>query len=459
MQAADAADLAVPARRRTGILGLLGWVSFDLGLIPCVGMISIFVFAPYFVMHVIGDAVRGQALLGYMQAGAGLLIALIAPVLGAVADASGPRKPWIAVFAVPTVLGMFGLAFAEAGSSVGFWIPLLCLGLLALVIELMVVFHNALLPVIATEQTIGRWSGLGYAVGNSGTVVGLAMIGVLVPATLDLSAWGLGEIDKERALGPLLALWMLACFYPFFRYTPDKPPRAMELAVAARAGVRNLVSTLRQVNRYRNSWTYFLARMAFQDGLLAINLFAGVFAAGVFGWQTRQLAVLGATAFLTTAAGAALGGIIDDRIGAKRTMLVALSIVIIATSSMIAITLDIAGSAAAPGPLSGLATLGFRSLAEQLYLGTFAICGAFIGPVMASSRSMVARLAPHELMGQFFGIFSLMGRVTSFLAPLVIGVVTSVTHSQRAGFSMVLGFLIVGLVLLTRVKEVREALV
>ena len=438
--------------------GLFGWVCFDWAVIPCFGLINIFIFAPYFTQRVVGNAVRGQVLWGYTQATAGLLIALVSPFLGAISDAMGPRKPWIGFFGILAAVAMTGLWGAHPGATHGIAPIILSVVVLSIGIEYMVVFHNAMLPSLVEERKLGTWSGLSFAIGYIGTIVALLIAKQLFSGDMTaFSALGLTPADKERAVGPLMAAWLTVFILPLFFLAPDRESRNIKYRAAVREGVGRLLTTIRRTSHYKNVWLYFIARMIFYDGLLAVFIFSGVFAAGLFGWRTPQLAVLGIALFAAAAIGAIVGGVLDDRIGSKNTLFLSVAGVAVATVGLLSIepTRILFWSVASSAKTATAGSSLFPTLAEKVYVAIAAVSGFFTGPALASSRTMVARLAPRNLMTQFFGLFSLMGRATAFLAPLAIGLVTAYSGSQRLGFSVVLIFMFVGLCLLAFVHEER----
>lgn len=442
----------------TPIRGMLGWVAFDFAAIPCFGIINIFVFAPHFATAIVGDPVRGQSLWGFGQAIAGTLIALTAPLVGAATDKLGPRKPLFALFGMLALLALVQLGIAAARPDRSLAAILTCVILFSICIEFMVVVHNAMLPALVPERTLGRWSGWSFAIGYFATVAALAAIAA-APSTLSLP--GAMPLPRELASGPFMALWMAVCLIPFFVWTPDRPANGRPAFRAIGEGVGDLKRTFGSACIYGNIWRYMLARAVFYDGLLALFLFSGIFAAGLHGWKTAQLATLGIAEFLMSALGALLLSPLDDRIGSKNMLLLSVSAVGIGTAAMLLLSQGGPGEALLTGiaPVAPLSLLGFPTVAEQGYFMLTALTMFFVGPALASSRTMIARLAPREMMGQFFGLFSLLGRATSFAAPLLIGIVTSLSGSQRLGLSTILMFITLGLAMLLRVREERSAFI
>ena len=193
--------------------------------------------------------------------------------------------------------------------------------------------------------------------------------------------------------------------------------------------------------------------MIFKDGLVALFAFGGIYSAGQLGWGSIEIGVFGIIVIITGIAGLLLAGRLDDRFGAKPVILVSLVVLMICGLGMISIdkttVLFFIKTQAAP------AGAQFASLPEQMFIALGAVIGAVSGPLQASSRSLLVRLAPREHMTQYFGLLALSGKVTSFLAPLAVGIVTALSGSQAGGMSVVLVFFAVGFALMLYVSERR----
>lgn len=436
--------------------GKFGWAMFDWANQPFFTIITTFIFAPYFTATVVGDPVRGQALWGYTQAAAGITIALLAPFLGAIADAGGRRKPWILVFSALCVVGCFALWWAVPGAAPGTLGFILVVVVLATIgVEFAGVFNNAMLPDLVPEGRMGRLSGFAWGLGYIGGLVSLfiVLLGFSFP---EQPLFGLDRLTHEhdRIVGPLSAVWLLVFIIPLFVWTPDRAASGLAAVDAARRGVATLLGTLRALPRFRNIALYLVARMFYYDGQAAIFAFGGIYAAGLFDWGTTQLGVFGIIILVFAAIGCFVGGWLDDRLGSKKTIILAVVGLVISALGVV----SIGGGKALfvfevgmPEPGGAL----FDSTAERIFLVISVLLGIFGGPAQAASRTMLARLAPPEMSGEFFGLYALSGKATAFLAPLTIGVVTDLFQSQRIGIAMVLPFLLLGLLLFVGVKEER----
>ena len=450
-----------PARR----LGQFSWALFDWANQPYFTLVTTFIFAPYFTSYVVGNAIRGQELWGYGQAVAGLCIALLSPVMGAMADASGRRKPWILVFQALGALSCAGLWLALPGAADRDVVMILGLVVLAsLGAEFATLFNNAMLPSLTSVARLGRLSGYAWGLGYLGGLVSLGFVlgGFSLPE-VPLFSLDKASHEHDRMVGPLSAVWMVIFILPLFLFTPDIPPSGLGRAQSVRQGLRQLAGTLRHLRHYRNIMQFLIARMIYFDGLSAIFAFGGIYAAGSFGWTTTNLGIFGIIITIFAAVGAVVGGWLDDHIGSKKTIILAVAGLIIATLGIVSITVDGLGTAARTDTIFffvhyAVAAPGegmFTTLAEQVFLIFGIMIGIFGGPAQAASRTMVSRLAPPAMIGEFYGLYALSGKATAFIAPLVVGLVTGMAQSQRAGVAAILVFLVVGLLLLLPVREER----
>jgi UMF1 family MFS transporter len=447
------------AARHASRGAIVAWVLFDWAAQPFFTLITTFVYAPYFAGAIAPDPARGQALWGFAAASAGIVIALLSPVLGAIADAAGARKPWIAAFGILYVAGATALWFGRPGDPSSILFVLVAYAVLAVGVEFAGVFNNAMMPSLVPPERIGRLSGTGWAVGYVGGLVSLVIVLGFLAANPQTGKTLLGFAplfgldaalrEGDRAVGPLSALWFILFALPLFLFTPDRP-RALPLRAAVGHGLATLAATLRRLADHRNVATFLLANMIYADGLVALFAFGGIYAAGTFGWGTIQIGTFGILLTITGALGAWLGGKLDDRFGPKPVILGSLVMLILASLAILSTGREHVLFALAVAP----------PVAGELYSGTaekFFVCiGLFIGlvagPMQAASRTLLTRLAPAGQITAFFGLFALSGKVTSFMGPFLVGVVTAATASQRAGMAVLVGFFGLGALVLSRVR-------
>jgi len=437
-------------------LGRISWVLFEWGRNPYVLVITVYIYATYFSRDVVGDPVRGQALWAEIQGFAGLGVALLAPFLGAIADAGGPRKPWILAFSIMLAASTAMLWFGEPmGAGLGLAGIGLAVALSNIAYDGSLVFHSAMLPGVVPAHRIGSWSGLGLGLGNiAGIVLLLFLLLFFYLPTEPLFGLDKSTHEHERIAGPLCAVWFAVFAVPFFLWTPDRPSRGLPAGEAIRQGISSVVGTIRRLKDYRNVGTFLLARMIYNDGLNVMLAFGGVYAVGVFGWGEIESALYGIILSIFAALGGVLGGRLADWIGTKRALQLSLSGLIGAALLSLGFAPDRLffvipyqrGSAVADLPV-------FRTAPELLYIATVMLIAVCLVATYANSRTMMARIAPEARMTEFFGLFALSGEATAFLAPAAIALATRATGSQQWGMVTTVGFLALGLIGLSWVRE------
>jgi len=450
----SASGVAPAARIGASPLAQFAWVLFDGARSPYNVFINIFVFSAYFSTVVIPDPVRGQTWWSYITSGASILIALSAPVLGAIADAGGRRKPWLVGSLVIGIPSMMVLWYATPGMTSGLW--LIVLGLVGglLFWEYSGIFLNAMLPNIAPPARIGFLSGCGLAFAN---VFGIALF------LFFLYAWswnphplfGLDPArhEPERAVGIIAAICVAIFSLPLFFITPDSPRTSLSLGEAVSSGIRRLFETLKQVRRYSNVATFLGARLAFYEGFLSLMLFTGVFAAGILKWTPTMLIVEGLINSVVAAIAGMFAGWLDTRIGSKYSTIVFVGGCLVANVVLCSVTpnsvffVSIDPVATATGGL-------FPSLPDKVFLVTQCSIAFFITGGMVTGRSLMAKIAPRTMLNEFFGLYTMSGTATSFVGPAVIGSLTWLFASQRVGVAVGIVFLLIGVVVMFRVKEV-----
>ena len=444
-------------------LGQFSWALFDWANQPFFTIVTTFIFAPYFANVMVGDPVAGQSAWAFTQSTSGILIALMSPFLGAMADAGGPRKPYIFTFQLLLALGCIALWWAYPGrpdlvGPISWAVVIATIGA-----EMSIVFNNAQLPHIVRPERMGWLSGFGWGLGYCGGLIALfAVLAVSMPSMFGLGAGGdrplfgldVATYEVERLVGPASAVWLALFVIPMFLFTPDQPKRQVSLFAAALQGGRSLVDTVRRLSHFKNALLYLIAFMLYNDGLAAIIAFGGVYAAAIFGWDTVTIGIFGIILTVFAIPGAFLGGKLDDRLGSKRTVQLAIVGVIAATLGIVGVSADrVLFFVPAPElvPTRGL----FGSLQEKVFMGFALLLGFCMGPMQAASRTLIGRLAPEGMSGEFYGLFALSGRATAWMAPLAIGLVTRFLESTRLGVACVLVFLVLGFILLWRVREER----
>src|SRR5205809_3952025 len=438
---------------------VISWIFFDWAAQPYFTLITTFVFAPYFATHVASDPASGQALWGFATAAAGLMIALMSPVLGAIADASGRRKPWIAAFGGLLVIGSGLMWFGKPGDVSMIPPLLLAYGVATIGVGFATVFNNAMMPTLVPPDRIGRLSGTGWATGYVGGILSLILVLGFLAASPEtgrtlfgfMPLFGLDPVTHQgdRITGPLTGIWFIVFVLPMFLLTPDYPAKR-PVSEALRKGLADLKQTLGELPRRKSLAAFLLANMIYTDGLVSLFAFGGIYAAGTFGWHTIQIGSFGILLAIAGTFGAWLGGKLDDKLGPKRVIAGSLLILLFALAAILLVDKDsiLFVKVAPPVPGGPL----FSGAAERAYLVLGCLIGAAGGPLQAASRTLLIRVAPKDRIAQYFGLFALTGKVTSFIGPLLIGAIAAATASQKAGMAVLVVFFVAGLALLAKVR-------
>jgi UMF1 family MFS transporter len=406
------------------------WAFYDWANSAFTTLVVTFVYSTYFTKAMAPDEVTGTAWWSRAVAVSALLTAVLAPILGAAADRAGARKRFLAVttalcVCATTLLGFVSPSMANAGL-----VALTLFVIADISFESGNVLYNAFLPTIASPERIGRVSGYGWGLGYAGGLVcmGLALAGFVRPQ----GPWfGLSTTDgfNVRATNFLVAAWFLVFSIPLFLFVPER--RLTGVRVDPRAALRELARTMRTIRQYGEIVKFLIARLVFNDGLVTVFAFGGIYAAGTFGMSLSEVILFGVALNVTSGLGAVVFGFVDDKIGGKKTILITL--VALSLATLLAVW--------APTRLwfwiAGL------------------LIGVFVGPNQSASRSLMARFVPDRHQAEFFGFFAFSGKATSFLGPVLLGTMTQVFDSQRAGVATVIAFFVVGGVLLATVDERR----
>lgn len=448
----------ITARKR-----IWGWYFFDWASQPYNTLMLTFIFGPYFAQTATNALVEGgmavdaakaqaQAYWGYGLTVAGICIALLAPVLGAVADSTGKRMPWIWLFSVLYVIGSAALWWtAPQGFSVVWALFFFGIGLIGM--EFATIFTNSYLPELDPDPAErGRISGSGWAFGYLGGLVALiAMLLLFQAGENGKTMAGLSPLlglDPEtkadtRIVGPLSAVWYALFMVPFFLYIRDNPS-APKSGVNLGQALRDLMQTLRNLPRHPSLMAYLGSSMFYRDALNGMYTFGGIYALGVLNWSIRDIGIFGILAVLSGAVFCWVGGRVDRRIGPMPVIVFCCVTLIVTAILIISLT---------PTSVMWIAVPDGSAAPDIAFFIAGALIGAAGGALQASSRNMLTYQGNPERMTEAFGLYALSGKATSFLAPALIAITSDLTGSQRLGITPVVGLFIIGLILLAWVKR------
>jgi UMF1 family MFS transporter len=440
-----------------------GWWFFDWASQPYNTLLLTFIFGPYFAevargyfmgtgMEEEAAKAAAQAYWGFWYACFSLIIALMAPVLGAVAQGTGRRLVWVWVFSALYVIGAFSLWWMMPGGEIGTlrWGAIMFgIGLIGM--EFATIFTNALMPTLSESEDMGKISGSGFAFGYLGGLIALFIMLSLFAesATTGKTLIGIDPLigsDPEvragtRFVGPFTALWYVIFMIPFALWVKEPPGGAGALHIgAALASLRDLIRSL----RFRRSLSAYLgSALAYSDALTGIYAFGGVYASNVLGWSITQIGVFGILGGVTAMIASWWGGRLDTRLGPKPVIVGAILVLIMVCIVIVGMERD---------SLWGIAMDSASSTPDIIFYICGGLIGAAGGPLQAASRTMVLRHTTPDRATEAFGLFALSGKVTSFIAPALITVATAATGSARLGISPIILLFVIGLVLLVWVN-------
>jgi len=441
-----ASSTASSAKRR-----IWGWFFFDWASQPFATLLLTFIFAPY-VKELMGSGAAAQAAWGWGVGLAGIVIALMAPILGAAADSSGRRMRWIWLFSLMYVVGSAGLWMAAPDSfNLTLTLVFFAIGLFGM--EFATIFTNAMLPDLGTKEEIGRISGNGWAFGYLGGLITLIIMLVFLAENaetgktmLGLSpAFGLLDSaarEGTRAVGPLTAIWFAVFMIPFFLWVRDARPASGQSITMSQA-LGRVKTTVRNLPQTPSRFAYLGSSMFYRDGLNGIYAFGGIYAAGVLGWSVPQVGQFAILAIISGAVFAVIGGRMDQRFGPRPVIAFCILVLLAVSVAIVFISRE--------GVL-GLAVSETSKLPDIAFYVIGILIGAAGGVVQSASRTMMVRQADPEHMTEAFGLYALAGKATGFIAPLSIGIVTSISGSQQIGITPLIVLFLLGFVLLFWVK-------
>ena len=434
-----------------------GWFFYDWASQPFHTLLMTFVFGPYFAIvasqyylglgqdETLADA-NAQIVWSNCLAITGLIIGIGGPVLGAIADTTRLRKPWISTFSVIYLVTALALWFTLPDGS-NMLLMLSVFGLCFIMAEYTYIFTNAQLPSLGSIDEVGKISGSGFGFGYAGGVLSLLIMllffveqdnGKTMILEMD-PLFGLDASQKEgtRFVGPFVAIWFAIFMIPYFAWVREDKFLRQKLNISE--GLANLIGSIKSLPSRKSLFSYLVASMFYRDALNGLYTFGGTYAVLVLNWNIVKLGQFGIIAAVSAALFSWLGGFLDRRVGPKPVIVVMVCILTVVCFVIVNTSLT---------HVFGVAVPEGSNLPDMV----FYTCGVFIGGMggilQSASRSMMVRHTRPEKATEGFGLYALSGRATAFLAPALIGIVTAISGDARIGISPLVGLFIVGLVLL-----------
>ena len=464
----DGSSVAEPATGGAFDIKGIAWAIFEWARNPYYNVIVIYVFTPYFAQYVVGGGAAGQTVVANTIAAAGLIMAVLAPVLGVIVDKGGRKKLFIFAVLATIVVCSAGLGFIFPDTPGAIPIGMVLLATAYCCYTISELLHNALLPAAGKPSALPMISGLGLAAGNIAGVV--VLVGLILAS--NFNPW---VQARPGGIGPLsgivVAIWLSVFIIPFFLFMPDRlgsmgswrkgavatftppnfklwgPPPVLNYLWSGPINATQFI--IQKFRESPNVMKFLLARMIYADGLAVLLTLGGVYVAGVLGWSLTEVMIYGIAGSLIGAMGGFVGGWLDGAFGPKRALIAELSAIIILLLLQVSITQEYLLFGLIPSGhevWNGFGTGLFTRLSDVVYFLMIIPVAISIVACISSSRYMLVHISPPDRIGEFFGFYAMAASVTVWIGPLVVSIMTAAFDDQRIGFSGVALLFIAGLI-------------
>ena len=404
---------------------ILNFALYDFANSAFTTIIITFIFSTYFAKQIAPNPVLGQSYWGWAIGTTGILVAIIGPILGSYADKKNFTEFFIKLFTI-ICISLTTLLWFSKPSEKYLLFTLIIVALANFFYELSLIFYNSILKRISKTSDLGKSSGFSFALGYIGGIL-ILIICIKIFIDNDVLPFGLSKENSEniRATSILVAVWYLIFSIPFLFSLKKKINNKIELSSDNIKKIKDLIWN----NGLNNLGKFLIARMLYADGLNAIIVMGGIFAVGVFNLEIKDLLILSILMNVTAFIGAIVGGYANDKFSSKSVIIFSLLGLIISSSIILFVK-------------------------SQLFFLIFAaINGFFIGPIQSASRVFITKSIDENNQASGFGLFALSGKLTSFIGPLLVTTITYISSSQRIGFSSAIILLLIGLLILLKVKK------
>jgi len=388
-------------------------------------IIITFIFSTYFAKQIAPNPILGQSYWGWAIGITGILVALTGPLIGSFADKKNCTEFFIKLFTIICVILTSLLWFSQPSEKYLLY-TLIIVALANFFYELSLIFYNSILKRISNSNNLGKSSGFGFALGYLGGIL-ILIVCIKIFIDTDVLPFGLSKENSEniRATSIVVALWYLFFSIPFLFSLKKKIKNKIEKSSNNIKKIKNLFWD----KGLNNLGKFLIARMLYADGLNAIIIMGGIFAVGVFDLEIKDLLVLSVLMNITAFTGAIIGGYANDKFSSKSVIIFSLLGLIFSSTIILFIKTKI------------------------FFLIFASINGFFIGPIQSASRVFITKSIDKNNQASGFGLFALSGKLTSFIGPLLVSTLTYISNSQRIGFSATIILLLIGLLILLKVKK------
>jgi UMF1 family MFS transporter len=404
---------------------LFNFALYDFANSAFTTIIITFIFSTYFAKQIAPNPVLGQSYWGWTIGFTGLLVALIGPLIGSFADKKNCTEFFIKLFTIICIILTSFLWFSKPSEKYLLY-TLIIVALANFFYELSLIFYNSILKRISNYNNLGKSSGFSFALGYIGGIL-ILIVCIKIFIDNDVLPFGLSKENSEniRATSIVVALWYLFFSIPFLFSLKKKIKNKIEKSSNNIKKIKNLFWD----KGLNNLGKFLLARMLYADGLNAIIIMGGIFAVGVFNLEIKDLLVLSVLMNITAFIGAIIGGYANDKFSSKSVIIFSLLGLIFSSAIILFIKTKI------------------------FFLIFASINGFFIGPIQSASRVFITKSIDKNNQASGFGLFALSGKLTSFIGPLLVSTLTYISNSQRIGFSAAIILLVIGLLVLLKVKK------
>ena len=395
---------------------IISWSFYDFANQPYTTLIITFIYSAFFVNYIAPNETNGTFLWANAISITAICVGILSPILGAFADSGGYRKFFLIFF---TILCSIFTALLYIPDSGDVFLALVLVILSNIAYELGTVFSNSYLIDLSNNKNVGR---------ISGTAWGFGFVGGLIALFCALTFFDVNIHNDIKLINIFVAIWFLFFSLPAFFFLKDRKKEKLLMSNLI-LSFKSLKITFKEIYQYKKILNFLIARLFYNDGLITIFALGGIYAVGSLDFSMREVLILGVVLNIFAAIGSFTFGYIEDKIGVKNVINISLLILIFATL------------------LAFIAP--WTNFPKEIFWLAGVLLGTMIGPNQSCSRSFMSQIIPIEKKNEFFGFFALTGKATSFLGPLLFGIITTL-HSQQFALLSVVVFFILGYIIFNR---------
>ena len=395
---------------------IISWSFYDFANQPYTTLIITFIYSAFFVNYIAPNETNGTFLWANAISITAICVGILSPILGAFADSGGYRKFFLIFF---TILCSIFTALLYIPDSGDVFLALVLVILSNIAYELGTVFSNSYLIDLSNNKNVGR---------ISGTAWGFGFVGGLIALFCALTFFDVNIPNDIKLINIFVAIWFLFFSLPAFFLLKDRKKEKLLMSNLI-LSFKSLKITFKEIYQYKKILNFLIARLFYNDGLITIFALGGIYAVGSLDFSMREVLILGVVLNIFAAIGSFTFGYIEDKIGVKNVINISLLILIFATL------------------LAFIAP--WTNFPKEIFWLAGVLLGTMIGPNQSCSRSFMSQIIPFEKKNEFFGFFALTGKATSFLGPLLFGIITTL-HSQQFALLSVVVFFILGYIIFNR---------